>query len=115
MRWSAGAGWALSCAPAAPRAVLGWQSWSSGSCLTKCNVGIVHCSTRVNSCCPDFFSFKSFMNYFPNLEIGWGPEEKMLRGVGEFYFALPILWMKANSDFSKSSLEMRPELKEKDT
>jgi len=39
----------------------------------------------------------------------------MLRGVGEFYFALPILWMKANSDFSKSSLEMRPELKEKDT
>lgn len=39
----------------------------------------------------------------------------MLRGVGEFYFALPILWMKANSGFSKSSLEMRPELKEKDT
>jgi len=47
--------------------------------------------------------------------VPWSIEEKMLRGVGEFYFALPILWMKANSDFSKSSLEMRPELKEKDT
>ena len=26
------------------------------------------------------------MNYFPNLEIGWGPEEKMLRGMEQLSY-----------------------------